>query len=101
MTIVHISVPRWSMVKMPVIKCWHCRQRRRVLAKYQDYYGWDCTCLTCGAEWADGERRPLSRSANSRQKVVDKAKATWAKYQTPEGLAYVKANYEASTNKEE
>lgn len=92
---VHIAWTRYSMIQMPVLWCWKCRQRRRVLARHQAYYGWDMTCLTCAAEWADGERKWLSRSAKTRRRIIDAAKAYWAAYNTPEGRAPVKAAYDA------
>ena len=92
---IHISWTRYTMIHLPIVRCWKCRRRRRILARYQPYYGWDCTCLKCGAEWSGGERKWLSRSAKSRQRIIDKAKAYWEAYNTPVGRERVQAAYDA------
>ena len=92
MTIIHISVPRYIIVKQPVHECPTCKTCRRFLLRVQPWYGADSTCLTCGDSWQDGERmeRPFMRGW--RKESVKHARAFWARFNTPEGRAEVQTN---------
>lgn len=46
-------VDRWSLSKMP---CPTCKKKRYFWSWFQDWYGWESTCLKCGDRWQDGER---------------------------------------------
>ena len=72
--------PTWSKVRQPVIECFNCKVRRRCLARFQDWYGWTITCLTCGDSWQDGEmiERPFQRGW--RKEAVARAKKFWREY---------------------
>ena len=58
-----VCTPTWEEVRQPVIRCFNCKQPRRCLATFQEWYGWTITCLTCGDRWQDGEilPRPFAR----------------------------------------
>ena len=76
-----ICVPTWGRVWQPVHECPTCKTKRRMLARYQEWYGTTFICLTCGDGWQDdGERleRPFARGW--RVESVRRAREAWAAY---------------------
>ncbi len=58
MTFIHINRPQWSRVECAVIDCPTCDRPRKMLAQFQDWYGWTMTCAGCGDTWTDGQMHP-------------------------------------------
>lgn len=60
---VHINWTRTDQAFVKMNKCPTCKTRRKMWGSFQEWYGTTWTCLTCGDEWADGERaeRPFRR----------------------------------------
>lgn len=85
-TRIHINWTRYSRIRMPVHFCPTCKTRRRMLAQFQDYYGWTETCLTCGEQWTDRQMHDRPFAPRWRKKNVARAKAAWERYRT-EGVA--------------
>lgn len=59
----HIS---WSRKDREVVRTLFCQTEeadRPMYGWFQDWYGWEVTCLGCGDRWQDGERgeRPFMR----------------------------------------
>lgn len=79
-----VCTPTYTDMRLIVRLCPTCGRQRRMLAKFQDWYGWDSTCLTCGDEWADGEmrQRPDGRLWENRQGAWRKRRVqeAWARY---------------------
>lgn len=55
MTYVHINYARFSRTECAVVDCPTCERPRRMLAQFQEWYGWTLTCAGCGEQWMDGE----------------------------------------------
>ena len=84
---IHIAWIKYEEVKIPVVLCPTCGVRRRLLACFRLWYGWDITCLTCGERWADGQmaERPFSRGW--RQESVAAAREIWKRWKSAGGKA--------------
>lgn len=52
----HINWTRYSKTHCAVIDCPVCQRPRRMLCRFQDWYGTTVTCTGCGDQWTDGER---------------------------------------------
>ena len=76
----YVDWTRYTKTKMPVAYCPTCKRRRRFLAQFQDYYGWQSTCLSCGDQWQDSERLERPFYPRWRQKNIAKAKQQWKEY---------------------
>ena len=59
---IHILWTRYSETACRVIDCPTCDRPRRMLAQFQEWYGWSLTCAGCGEQWQDGEmlERPFA-----------------------------------------
>lgn len=57
--------------------CPDCGRYSYFLNFYEEWYGWDTTCLNCGRRWSDGWKMPLAFSKFARQKNIDAAKRRW------------------------
>lgn len=76
-------------------------KRRRIIGRFQHYYGWEWYCLGCGDRWADGElgERPFERGW--RAKAIARHRAMWDR--APSGdrraafLAFVDAYFTEPT----
>jgi hypothetical protein len=82
---VHINYTRYSDVDLSKHYCPTCDKQTFFTAFFQDYYGWDSTCLKCGEHWCDGEmsERPFARGW--RKDSIKRAKAayrSWSKQLT-------------------
>jgi len=76
----HILWTNYTRTKLPVLWCPTCQKRRRMLAQFQDWYGWYTTCLSCGDQWNDGEMLERPFAPRWRSKNTQEAKETWAIY---------------------
>lgn len=63
-----------------VIHCPTCLKRRRFFAWFQDWYGWHFTCLSCGDQWAEGERLTRPFCPGWRKANIDHAKKQMAEW---------------------
>lgn len=54
--------------------CPECRKRTTMFGWFQEWYGWNVTCLTCGDQWQDSDavERPFKRGW--RKERVEEAK---------------------------
>ena len=77
---IHINVPKYSIVKKFRNKCPDCKKRTYKIGLYQEWYGWTVTCLICGRKWGDGEWMPLGFYRNARKDTFDSAKSMWKKH---------------------
>lgn len=75
MSHVHINWTRYSERRVVVQQCPTEKRRRRMLACFQEWYGWDITCSGCGDHWSDGWRseRPFRRGW--REEAIKRVKA--------------------------
>ena len=80
MTLIHVSWTNYTQTKLPVLFCPTCKCKRRMLAQFQDWYGWSSTCLSCGDGWQDGEMRERPARPRWRQESIAHAKAAWLAY---------------------
>lgn len=74
-TRLHINRPKWSRTEVRVLACPTCRHRRRMLARFQEWYGWTLVCLSCGETWTDGEMHERPFCPGWRRKSVKAARA--------------------------
>ena len=77
---IHINWTRYSRRVLAKEHCPNCKRKTFFVSFFQDWYGWDSTCLKCGDSWQDGEmsERPFLRGW--RKKSIEQAKKTWRKY---------------------
>lgn len=73
----HINFARVDDKAVHACVCPDCKKRTRMLGFFQDWYGWDCTCLRCGRGFSDGEWMPLPFMRGARPKSIAAAKARW------------------------
>lgn len=71
---VHINFARYSEERCRVFACPVCKRRRRMLARFQEWYGLTVTCTGCGDTWTDGELHPRPFAPRWRQKAIERAK---------------------------
>jgi hypothetical protein len=64
---IHINYARYSRTACLVVDCPTCERMRRMLANFQDWYGWTLTCAGCGEMWTDGEMHPRPFARGWRQ----------------------------------
>ena len=76
----YISVPSVDAWGVRLIECRFELERRRHLYEFEDWYGGQMTCLTCGYSW--GERMPTPRRPTKMQldESRDKARARLRSY---------------------
>jgi len=53
----HIHAPPPDRIGVKTIECPTCETDRGFLFEHYPWYGWTRTCLSCGDQWEDGERR--------------------------------------------
>jgi hypothetical protein len=74
----HINWTRYSETKCAVIDCPTCARPRRMLAEFQDGYGWTVTCAGCGDMWTDGEMHGRPFAPGWRRERIKRARAKLA-----------------------
>ena len=57
MSHVHICAPSPDLVEIQRHDCSNCERRTYFIVAHTPWYGTDHTCLRCGDQWSDGERR--------------------------------------------
>lgn len=57
--------------------CPDCGRWSAFVALFQEYYGWDVTCLLCGRSWIDGEWQPLPFQRFARRDSIAAARRAW------------------------
>lgn len=73
----HVHSPTVTDRSITAGHCSDCKRRTRFLAFFQDWYGWNHTCLRCGRVWDDGEWTALPFVRGARQKNIGAAKRRW------------------------
>lgn len=74
---IHINRPRIDKKRLSHGKCPDCKRHVFFMWFYQEWYGWDITCLRCGRSFGDGEWLPLTFSRTARQDSIGSAKRRW------------------------
>lgn len=79
----HINWTRYSIKKCQRHYCPTCNKRQFAVSFFQEWYGWDSTCIGCGDGWQDGEmkERPFERSWRKRR--IEQAKQTYRNLKEP------------------
>lgn len=71
---IHINFTKTHRMELSRGTCLDCKKYTYFLQFFQEWYGWDSTCLRCGRNWQDGEWMPLGFSRTARQDNIDGAK---------------------------
>jgi hypothetical protein len=71
---VHINFTRYSETCCTVHRCPTCERPRRMLAQFQEWYGWTVTCAGCGDTWQDGEMLERPFCPGWRRKSIEHAR---------------------------
>lgn len=74
MTPIHANFTRYSETTCVVIDCPTCMRPRRMLAQFQEWFGWTHTCAGCGDKWGDGERLDRPFAPGWRRKNIERAR---------------------------
>ena len=83
----HIKRSRFSMKAVVRFNCPDCKANSRRLSFFQEWYGWNSTCINCGRQWSDGEWMPLDFARGIRKRNINAAKQLWRKLSDVEVLA--------------
>jgi hypothetical protein len=78
MQYIHINRARYSETKCAIVDCPTCQRPRRMLAQFQEWYGWTLTCAGCGDVWSDGEMHERPFEPGWRRKSIEHARAALA-----------------------
>ena len=70
---VHICWTDFTDNKITVQHCPTCKQDARFLCRFQEWYGWNVTCLQCGDSWNDGELSPRPFMRGWRKLAIEAA----------------------------
>ncbi len=70
MSDIHICWARVDNFKIRFSRCPTCKKKRKFWCWFQEWYGWDETCLSCGDSWQDGEMRPRPFMPKWREKSI-------------------------------
>ena len=57
--------------------CLDCKVNSYAACFFEEWYGWDSTCLKCGREWCDGEWMALGFYRHARRDNIDGARRRW------------------------
>jgi ribosomal protein L37AE/L43A len=71
---IHVNFVRYSETWCAVNECPTCERHRRMLARYQEWYGTTWTCAGCGDQWTDGERHPRPFAPGWRKDNIEHAR---------------------------
>jgi len=74
---VHIYSPPVTDRSISSGHCGDCKRRTRFAGFFQDWHGWNHTCLRCGRVWDDGEWIALPFIRSARKRNVEAAKQRW------------------------
>ena len=77
---IHINFTRYSRRDLSRGDCPTCKRKTFFVAFFQEWYGWDSTCLKCGERWTDGEMHERPFMPKWRQKSIESEKRAWRKY---------------------
>jgi hypothetical protein len=75
---IHINFARHSETQCVVLDCPTCERPRRMLARFQEWYGWTHTCAGCGEMWSDGEQHERPFAPGWRRQNREHARAVLA-----------------------
>ncbi len=74
---IHINFTKTHERKAYRRICLDCGKKSVFVAFFQEWYGWDTTCLRCGRSWADGEWMPLEFYRYARKDSISSARKRW------------------------
>jgi hypothetical protein len=74
---IHINYTRTHDRKVTRKICPDCKQKSVFIHFFQEWYGWDSTCLNCGRRWCDGEWMPFAFYRNARKDSIESARMRW------------------------
>jgi len=74
---IHISFTKTHMREIIWGVCPDCGQRTAFACFFQEWYGWDKTCMRCGRRWSDGEWMPLPFCRTAREDSKQSARRRW------------------------
>jgi hypothetical protein len=77
MSDIHICFVQTHLRKAHRQVCPDCKKKSIFVSFYQEWYGWDTTCLRCGRKWSDGEWMPFEFYRNARKDSIKSARARW------------------------
>lgn len=66
-----------------IIKCPTCDKRRKMLVRWEAWYGDTITCLTCADVWMDGECMPRPFRPKWRQERLARARQDLSRALSP------------------
>lgn len=77
---IHINYTNYSKVTLPRLYCIHCKRDTDFVAAFQEWYGWNCTCLMCGERRTDNEWMERPFEPRWRKKNIAAAKVLWRRW---------------------
>jgi len=74
---IHIKFTKTHRREIHKENCPDCKKDSFFLSFFENWYGWDKTCLRCGRRWSDGEWMPLNFYRYARRDSIEAAKKRW------------------------
>jgi len=74
---IHISWTQTHDRNASIKFCPDCKKRSVFVSFFQEWYGWDTTCLRCGRNWIDGEWQDLDFYRYARRDSKQAARSRW------------------------
>jgi len=81
--VIHINFVKNHDRKILRKKCPDCKNNSFFLGFFQEWYGWDHTCLRCGRNWINSEWMALDFYRYARRDSIVSAKKRWKMGVTP------------------
>lgn len=76
---IHIKYVRYSKKCCAREFCPTCNKNTFFVSLFEEWYGWDSTCLKCGDRWQSGELCPRPFARGWRKKSIEQAKRWYKK----------------------
>lgn len=72
-----VNFPNVDAIRKRRRQCPTCGRRTVFVEWFQEWYGWNATCLRCGEQWQGGERCPRPFAPGWRKHNIEAARRLW------------------------
>ena len=83
----HIGFTQTHKRAIHRLVCADCKRKSYFASFFEEWYGWDSTCMNCGRHWQGGEWVPLDFYRYARQNNKEDARLRWRRGIQPSLLA--------------
>ena len=79
----HVEFTRYSQIVLRRHPCIGCDRNSFFVDSFQEWYGWNGTCLKCGEQYSDEEWLPRPFARAWRQRNIEHAREHWRRWKSP------------------